>query len=141
MARFSLAVALVAMAALAAASPLDPCKTAFDESIAINNANCSVFETLAECLILTVDAGKSSHRAHSQTHQPTYLFATEPASEFDELVAEADSIVKAAILHTKHKCDLNTRKQWIGSTYLGFTRLTSSLPVIPQSHSALDRLV
>ena len=62
MACSSLAVALLALACLvahAAASPLTPCKTAFDESIAVNNADCKIFETLAECLILTVDAGVS----------------------------------------------------------------------------------
>ena len=59
MACYSLAVVLVALAALAAASPLTPCKTTFDESIAVNNADCTAFETLAECLILVVDEGKS----------------------------------------------------------------------------------
>ena len=62
MACFSHAVTLLALACLvahAAASPLTPCKTVFDESIAVNNADCKIFETLAECLILTVDAGVS----------------------------------------------------------------------------------
>ena len=62
MACSSLAVVLLALACLdahVAASPLTPCKTSFDESIAVNNADCKIFETLAECLILTVDAGVS----------------------------------------------------------------------------------
>ena len=50
-------LAFAAVAAFAAASPLAPCKTAFDETIAANNADCKAFETLADCLILTVDAG------------------------------------------------------------------------------------